>query len=504
MFYAERTAIMMDEQFEKLKKAAPGYDIVPVVKEIFSDVRTPIAVMRALKQVSSCCFLLESAEQGENWGRYSFLGFDPTGALSCKDHLMTINDGGSCRRFHTDHPASEIRRILARNRSPRIEGLPYFTGGLVGYFAYEYAKYNEPRLDFRDCQESVFQDVDLMIFDKIIAFDHLRQKMILIVNIRTDHLEENYKQALEDLRGLARLAACGEECQIPGGELQGPFISEFSKEEYEEAVRRTQHYIHEGDIFQAVPSNCRKARFSGSLFNAYRVLRVTNPSPYMFYFSGRELEMTGASPETLVRLMAGKLETFPIAGTMSRGETGEEDRHLEEMLLHDDKELAEHNMLVDLGRNDVGKISSFGSVAVKNFHKIKKFSHVMHITSEVIGQIRPEYDAMDAVDAMLPAGTLSGAPKIRAMEILHELEKSPRGAYGGAVGYLDFSGNMDVCIGIRMAAASGGHVYVRSGGGVVADSVPSHEYEETVHKAQSMTEAIIKAQEAEGYDFTDR
>lgn len=493
---------MKDEQFEKLREKASGYDIVPVSKEIFADVRTPIAVMRALKQVSSCCFLLESAEQGETWGRYSFLGFDPTVSLSCKDHRMTVNDGVS-RTFHTDHPAEEIRSVLARYRSPRIAGLPYFTGGLVGYFSYEYAKYNEPRLDFGEDQDSVFQDVDLMLFDKIIAFDHLRQKIVLMINVRTDHFEENYKKAVKDLEKLAELAACGRECQIPKGLLTGPFAGEFSREEYEEAVRRTQHHIYEGDIFQAVPSNCQSAGFSGSLFNAYRMLRVTNPSPYMFYFSGHQLEMTGASPETLVRLREGLLETFPLAGTSPRGRTGEEDRQAEEALLHDEKELAEHNMLVDLGRNDVGKISEFGSVKVKKFHQIVKFSHVMHIASEVTGQIRPAYDALDAVGAMLPAGTLSGAPKIRAMEILHDIEKSPRGVYGGAVGYLDFSGNMDVCIGIRMAAAAGGRVYVRSGAGIVADSVPSHEYEESINKAQSMIEAITKAQEAEGYDFTD-
>ena len=272
----------------------------------------------------------------------------------------------------------------------------------------------------------------------------------------------------------------------------------MSAAEYEKLVEKTKAYIKEGDIFQAVPSNRREAGFTGSLLNAYRVLRTTNPSPYMFYLSGREIELTGASPETLVKLKDGKLATFPIAGTMPRGKNQAEDDALEEKLSHDEKELAEHNMLVDLGRNDLGKISEFGSVKVNNFHKIERFSHVMHITSAVTGEIRGDKDALDAIAATLPAGTLSGAPKVRAMQILHELEKSTRGIYGGAVGYIDFTGNMDVCIGIRMAVAYGNKVYVRSGGGVVFDSVPETEYAETMNKAKAMIEAIEKAQEVDG------
>ncbi len=493
---------MYHTDLEELKRMAAGYDIVPVCREIFSDVRTPIAVMRALKHISSCCFLLESAEGGKNWGRYSFLGFDPLLSVTCKNHEMTIKNSET-RRFHTDDPAGEIRRILQEYKSPRIPDLPPFTGGLVGYFAYEYMRYIEPKLDFEEKEDTPFQDVDLMLFDKIIAFDHLKQKMFLIVNIRTDDLKKNYNKVLRVLNDMADLAAHGTESEIPAGKLLSPFKNEFTQEEYEEVVEKVKHYIREGDIFQAVPSNCRTAAFSGSLFDAYRVLKTVNPSPYMFYFSGREIELTGASPETLVRLQDGRLRTFPIAGTNPRGKTEEEDKALEAELLQDKKELAEHDMLVDLGRNDIGKISRFGTVEVENFHKIERFSHVMHLTSTVTGEIRDGMDALDAVAATLPAGTLSGAPKIRAMEILHELEKSPRGIYGGAIGYIDFTGNMDVCIGIRMAAAAKGKVFIRSGGGIVADSIPKEEFEETVNKSKAMMEAITMAQEVKDYDFAD-
>lgn len=491
---------MYHPDLETLKEAARGYDIVPVAKDIFADVRTPIAVMRALKKVSSCCFLLESARQGEKWGRYSFLGYDPKMLVACKDHVMTVKDGVS-RQYPTDDPAGEIRKVLSQYRSPRLPGMPTFTGGLVGYFAFESVKYAEPRLDLLPKKETPFNDVDLMLFDKVIAFDHLAQKIVLIVNIRTDDLERNYYKALRELDDLASLVAEGEAADIPGGKLLSDFQGEFTPEEFEQVVRKTQHYIKEGDIFQAVPSNCLSADFEGSLFNAYRVLRIMNPSPYMFYFSGRDIELTGASPETLTRLQDGVITTFPIAGTNPRGKTPEEDKALEEELLHDEKELAEHDMLVDLGRNDVGRIAQIGSVSVEHLHKIERFSHVMHITTEVTGRIRKDKDALDAIAAMLPAGTLSGAPKIRAIEILHELEKSPRAMYGGAIGYIDFTGNMDVCIGIRMAAAAKGKVYVRSGAGIVKDSQPEKEYYETVNKAKSMMEAIRKGEEDKGYDI---
>lgn len=489
---------MIFPSLDRVKAIAPGYDIVPVYMEILSDVRTPISVLKALKQVSSHTYLLESADNSNHWGRYSFLGYDPKIELFCKNHKMTIKDG-TTRTFECSDPAAEIRNILSQYKSPRLEELPTFTGGFVGYFACEYIRYIEPTLDFPtpDDDPAMVNDVDLMLFDKVIAFDHYKNKIYLIANISTNDLERNYNKAELELKALADLVVNGKEADIPKGVLKTEFTSEFTKDEFEAVVKKTQHYIKEGDIFQCVVSNRREAEFDGSLLNAYRVLRTLNPSPYMFYLSGGDVELTGASPETLVKLTDSKMYTFPIAGTMRRGKTEAEDLAIEEKLINDEKELAEHNMLVDLGRNDLGKIAKFGSVKVEALHMLQRFSHVIHITSTVSGDIQDGKDALDAIGATLPAGTLSGAPKIRAIEILHELEKSPRGVYGGAVGYIDFSGNMDVCIGIRMAMNKGGKVYVRAGAGIVRDSVPASEYNETLIKGQSMISAITDAQEVE-------
>lgn len=489
---------MIFPSLDRVKAIAPGYDIVPVYMEILSDVRTPISVLKALKQVSSHTYLLESADNSNHWGRYSFLGYDPKIELFCKNHTMTIKDG-TTRTFECSNPAAEIRNILSQYKSPRLEELPTFTGGFVGYFACEYIRYIEPTLDFPtpDDDPAMVNDVDLMLFDKVIAFDHYKNKIYLIANISTNDLERNYNKAELELKALADLVVNGKEADVPKGVLKTEFTSEFTKDEFEAVVKKTQHYIKEGDIFQCVVSNRREAEFDGSLLNAYRVLRTLNPSPYMFYLSGGNVELTGASPETLVKLTDGKMYTFPIAGTMRRGKTEAEDLAIEEKLINDEKELAEHNMLVDLGRNDLGKISKFGSVKVEALHMLQRFSHVIHITSTVSGDMQDGKDALDAIGATLPAGTLSGAPKIRAIEILHELEKSPRGVYGGAVGYIDFSGNMDVCIGIRMAMNKGGKVYVRAGAGIVRDSVPESEFNETLIKGQSMISAITDAQEVE-------
>lgn len=489
---------MIFPSLDRVKAIAPGYDIVPVYMEILSDVRTPISVLKALKQVSSHTYLLESADNSNHWGRYSFLGYDPKIELFCKNHTMTIKDG-TTRTFECSDPAAEIRNILSQYKSPRLEELPTFTGGFVGYFACEYIRYIEPTLDFLTPGDdpAMVNDVDLMLFDKVIAFDHYKNKIYLIANISTNDLERNYNKAELELKALADLVVNGKEADVPKGVLKTEFTSEFTKDEFEAVVKKTQHYIKEGDIFQCVVSNRREAEFEGSLLNAYRVLRTLNPSPYMFYLSGGDVELTGASPETLVKLTDGKMYTFPIAGTMRRGKTEAEDLAIEEKLINDEKELAEHNMLVDLGRNDLGKIAKFGSVKVEALHMLQRFSHVIHITSTVSGDIQDGKDALDAIGATLPAGTLSGAPKIRAIEILHELEKSPRGVYGGAVGYIDFSGNMDVCIGIRMAMNKGGKVYVRAGAGIVRDSVPASEYNETLIKGQSMISAITDAQEVE-------
>jgi anthranilate synthase component 1 len=333
-----------------------------------------------------------------------------------------------------------------------------------------------------------------MLFDKVIAFDNFHQKIVLIANISLTNYEKGYQKAIDELTKLADLLRNGEQKQEPAGHLKGEVTPLFSKDAYCSMVEKAKQYIREGDIFQIVLSNRLSAPFEGSLLNCYRILRTLNPSPYMFYFSGTDVEVAGASPETLVKLENGILHTFPLAGTRPRGKTPEEDKALEEDLLADEKELAEHNMLVDLGRNDLGKISQFGSVSVEKYHCIERYSHVMHIGSTVRGVIREDKDALSAIEAILPAGTLSGAPKIRACQLIGELEGNKRGIYGGAIGYIDFTGNLDTCIAIRIAYKKNGKTFIRSGAGIVADSVPEKEYQECINKAAAVVSALKKAE----------
>ena len=484
---------------ETVRSLASEYRCVPICREIYSDVKTPIEVLKILKTVSRHCFILESLESQQNWGRYTFLGFDPTLELTCTNGKMRLKSGTQIT-FETRHPRETIEKILEENRSPKIDGLPPFTGGLVGYFSYDYIKYSEPTLNLDAEDAEGFQDVDLMLFNKVIAFDNLRQKIVLIVNIRTDDgdLETVYRHAEMEIENLVKLVKTGKSAEFPPGRVTSELRPLFQKEEYCAIVEKAKHYIHEGDIFQVVLSNRLEADFEGSLLNTYRVFRATNPSPYMFYFSSDTAEIAGASPETLVKLRDGVLHTFPIAGTRPRGKTQEEDEALEKELLADEKERSEHNMLVDLGRNDLGKISEFGSVQVEKYMEILRFSHVMHIASTVRGTIRPDLTALDAIDAVLPAGTLSGAPKIRACEIINELENNKRGIYGGAIGYIDFTGNLDTCIGIRLVFRKNGKIFIRSGAGIVADSVPEREFQECINKAKAVVNAVeISSREIE-------
>lgn len=469
------------------------YNVLPVNCEILSDFTTPIETMRILKNISTHCYMLESAQANETWGRYTFLGFDPKLEITCMEGKMQIGN----LKVTTEDPSAYLRQILADYKSPRFGYLPSFTGGLVGYFSYDYLGYSEPavKCDVEDME--AFKDVDLMLFDKVIAFDHLRQKIILIVNMPLDDVETGYNKAVMELKQLVELIRHGEKKKEPKGRLLGAVTPLFGKEEFCEMVEQAKHHIREGDIFQIVLSNRLSAPFEGSLLNTYRVLRTINPSPYMFYFSGTDVEVAGASPETLVKLENGVLHTFPLAGTRPRGRTDEEDKALEAELLEDEKELAEHNMLVDLGRNDLGKISKFGTVQVEKFHSIERFSHVMHIGSTVRGEIREDKDALDAIEAVLPAGTLSGAPKIRACQLIGALENNKRGIYGGAIGYIDFTGNMDTCIAIRIAYKKNGKVFVRSGAGIVADSDSKKEFEECLNKAKASLKALELAQEDE-------
>lgn len=477
---------------DEILKMAPDYDIIPVCREIYADVITSITLLRKLAAVSKRYYLLESVEGGEKWGRYSFLGFDPVMRVKCSCGKVTIEKDGEETEKVTDKPLEVLREILKDYKAPRLEGLPPFAGGFVGYFAYAMIGYAEPKLNIK---KGTFNDYDMMLFDKVIAYDHLKQKISIIVNMKTDKVMENYGKATAQIQDLANLIRSQQTADIPVSKSKIDFTCNVSKEEYCKLVEKTKEYIVDGDIFQAVISRQFSSPYEGSLINPYRVLRTTNPSPYMVYMKIDDDEIMSTSPETLVRLENGRLTTFPVAGSRPRGLTEEEDQELEADLLSDEKELSEHNMLVDLGRNDLGRISRFDLVEVTKYMMIHKYSKIMHICSQVEGDIKDDCDALSAIESVLPAGTLSGAPKIRACEIIEELESEERGVYGGALGYLDFTGNMDTCIAIRMAVKKDGRVYVQAGGGIVADSIPENEYQESANKAAAVMNAIKAAKE---------
>ncbi|RDU58485.1 anthranilate synthase component I [Helicobacter sp. MIT 99-5507] len=467
------------------------YKRIPISKEIYADFITPIEAMRILKTHSVECFLLESVEQ-KNWGRYSFLGFNPTLEITCTKGKTTIKDKNGTQQKQ-GNPKDIIKEIIAKYKSPILENLPPFSGGLVGYFAYDYIRYNEPKLNFANTDKD-FVDVDLMLFNNVIVFDNFKQKIILITGITTTNLESSYKDAQNTLESMHTLLKSAPKQSIAPFVLDSTLKHDFSQEQYIQMVKQAKQYIYEGDIFQVVLSNPIRAKASGSLFDVYRVLRSTNPSPYMLYFSSNKVEIAGASPETLLKLNNSKLYTYPLAGSRKRGKNKIEDEALENELLGDEKELAEHNMLVDLGRNDVGKVAKFNSVQVEKYMNIERYSHIMHISSTISGILQENKDALDAIDAILPAGTLSGAPKIRACEIINELEGQSRGIYGGAIGYLDFTGNMDMCIAIRLIYKKNDEICIQSGAGIVYDSNPQSEFEECAKKAQAIIEAIKIAQ----------
>ena len=493
---------MFSPSFDEVKKIAKNdeYKRIPVAYELFSDVATPIEVLRILKNISKHCYMLESIEDAENWGRYSFLGFDPLLEFTCQNGVVQIKGDSKFNGLNddvveikTDNPSDVIRGLINQNKSPRIKNLPPFTGGFVGYFAYDYIKYAEPSLKLDAENQDQFKDIDIMLFDKVIAFDNFRQKITIIVNMKTDDLKNNYENACGELKEIAQLIKNGKKAEIEPIRLKSDFRNAFSRKEFGEMIVKAKNYIREGDIFQVVLSNRIEADIEGSLFDTYRVLRTTNPSPYMFYFSSDDIEIAGASPETLVKVTDDKLYTFPLAGTRPRGKTPQEDLKLEDELLSDEKELAEHNMLVDLGRNDIGRIAKIGSVSVDKYMSIERFSHVMHIGSTVTGTLKEDLDCLVALDSILPAGTLSGAPKIRACEIINELENNKRGIYGGAIGYVDLSGNLDTCISIRIAFKRNNKVFIRSGAGIVADSVPDNEFDECMNKAAAVINALKMA-----------
>ncbi|MEE0955175.1 MAG: anthranilate synthase component I family protein [Eubacterium sp.] len=478
--------------------ACGKYKRIPLAREIYEDAFTPVEVVRILRNASRHCFLFESAEREERWGRYSFLGFQPDLDLTCTDgHLVlsqeTEEGEKTVEEKQVEHPGDAIRQLICQYNSPVVKGLPPFTGGLVGYFSYDYIKYAEPNLNLSAQGNGDFLDVDLMLFNDIIAFDNYRQKIYVISGI----LDGDVDKAKTRIDDIVELLRKGAKNYFPPLSLESEITPFKNEEQFVDMVNKAKNYIREGDIFQVVLSNPMTAKASGSLFDTYRVLRATNPSPYMIYMSSENIEVAASSPETLARFSIGdgrKVFTFPLAGTRPRGKTPEEDKEVEKGLLADDKELAEHNMLVDLGRNDIGRISEIGTVKVEKYMEIERFSHVMHIGSTVTGRLRENLDAVSCVDSILPAGTLSGAPKFRACQIIEELEGRKRGLYGGAIGYIDFSGNLDVCIAIRLVYKKNGQITIQSGAGIVADSDPLKEEQECRNKAAAVVEAVKAAE----------
>ena len=481
---------MLIPTYEQAKQYEKDYTYVPVCKDILADDMTPILMLRKLAALDEQYFLLESVEGG-NLGRYSFLGYHPKLSVSCKNGVVKVKENGMVRII-PGKPKEALQILLEQHRSPQIEGLPTFTGGLVGYFSYEMIQYAEPKLHIK---QSDVNDFELMMFDKLLAFDQVMHKLCIIVNARTADGEAGYNRAVEEIDAFIETLRITEPIPYEQPPRAPEFTCNLSKEEYCSMVEKTKHYIKEGDIFQGVISRRFEAEYDGSLLNAYRVLRTTNPSPYMYYMQIKDMQIAGTSPETMVKLTNGKLMTFPVAGTRQRGKSIEEDQALEKELLADKKECAEHNMLVDLARNDLGRISEYGSVKVADYMAIHRFSKVMHIASTVVGDLAKGKTCGDTIEALLPAGTLSGAPKFRACEIIDELEPAARGVYGGAIGYMDFSGNLDVCIAIRTAVKKGKKVYVQAGAGIVADSIPENEYQECANKAGAVIEAIRLTEE---------
>ena len=468
-----------------------SYKRIAVSREIYSDFITPIELMRILRSNSDKVFLLESINDKYNWGRYTFLGYEPILNITCKRYDVYING----EFYKKENPKVIIREILKDYKSPKLENMPPFTGGFVGYFSYDYVRYSEKRLDFESKGEDII-DLDLMLFESIICFDNFKQKIILITNVKIDDLDASYKEALNKLDEMESIIRSDKKHNFEDLKIKSDFEYEFDEDNYSNIVNKAKEYIKDGDIFQVVLSNTLRAKASGSLFNVYRVLRTINAFPYMFYILNNNIEIAGASPETLVKLEDNKLYTYPLAGSRPRGKTQKEDLNNEKDLLSDEKELAEHNMLVDLARNDIGKISKIGTVNVEDYMSVERYSHIMHISSTVTGIIRDDKDAIDAIDSILPAGTLSGAPKIRALEIINELETIDRELYGGAIGYIDFSGNMDVCIAIRLVYKKMDNICIRSGAGIVYDSDPKKEFLECINKAKAVVKAIEISKEA--------
>ena len=486
---------MIQPDFKTVKKLARGCGLVPISKELLADTETPVSAYLKIRAQSSYAFLFESVVGGEQIGRYSFLGVDPFLIFRSRGAKIAIEDAGTgqVREFEGD-PIAELRGLLARYRSQRVEGFPRFTGGAVGYVSYDAVRLIE-RIPKTVEDDLHMDDVLLMFFDSVLAFDNVTHKVHVMVNVHTaGDLAANYAEAVERIDALIETLARPVDATMKPGTSSCAVTSNTSKEAYMDIVARCREYIVAGDIFQVVPSQRFAMDVSVDALAIYRALRTVNPSPYMFHVDLKDHQLVGASPELLVRVEDGVVQVRPIAGTRWRGKTAAEDRALARELLTDEKERAEHIMLLDLGRNDIGRVSRFNSVRVTEQMAIERYSHVMHIVSNVRGELLDEVDALDALFACYPAGTVSGAPKIRAMEIIDEMETTRRGPYAGAVGYIDFAGNLDTCIAIRTMLIKDGKAYVQAGGGVVFDSDPEYEYHETVNKARALFRAVEMAE----------
>jgi anthranilate synthase component 1 len=483
--------------FEEFKELALRGTFVPVCKEIVADLLTPVSAFLKIAEHADYACLLESVEGGEHVGRYSFLCKDPFLILRSRDGRTTIERGGSTTE--SDRPFIEtLRRLMADFRSPYVPDLPRFTGGALGYFGYGCASWFEPVLGDLGRSEDGADDAGFMLFDTVLAFDHVRHRILIIANARVtsdDDLESLYQFACAKIQFLEGELerSLSQPSKVHGNGLE--VRSNLTRERFEDHVRAAKEHIAAGDIYQVVLSQRFEADVSADPFTVYRALRHVNPSPYMYFIRMGAVSVVGSSPEMLVRVEGSRVETHPIAGTRPRGRNNEEDMRLAEELKRNEKERAEHVMLVDLGRNDVGRVCQYGSVRVPQFMGLERFSHVMHLTSVVEGRLADDRDRLDALVSCFPAGTVSGAPKVRAMQIIHELEAAPRGLYAGAVGYLDFAGNLDFCIAIRTIIMSRGKAYVQAGAGIVIDSNPTAEYEETRDKARALVRALELAQQ---------
>ncbi|HCN19374.1 MAG TPA: anthranilate synthase component I [Planctomycetia bacterium] len=484
--------------YERFKELAGRSNVVPVYRKLLADTLTPVSAFRKVS-VAGHSFLLESAAGGEKMARYSFIGAKPFMELNCRGNQMQINRDGEKEYFKTPDPIGDMQNEIGKFSPAAVAGLPDFSGGAVGYFSYDTVRYTE-KLPERTADDLKLPDISFMFFDSVVVFDHQDKIIKVIANAfleGTDHKSayENATHRIDTMVDLLRTPDPSvSEDIVTDGRIEREISSNFKKGDFLHAVDRCKEYIKAGDVFQVVLSQRFGLKTKANPLDIYRALRVINPSPYMFYLDLGDAKLIGSSPEVMVKVDRDKVTVRPIAGTRRRGDTEEEDKRLEEELRNDPKERAEHIMLVDLGRNDVGRVAEYGSVHLEDKMIIERYSHVMHITSSVTGKLRPDKTSFDTLRACLPAGTLSGAPKVRAMEIIEELEPTRRGPYGGAVGYIDFSGNMDTCITIRTIILKGDTAYVQAGAGIVADSVPEREYEETENKAKGLILAIETAE----------